>query len=75
MNGNTRRVDFIEALLWFILGIVFDAWIRPLIDSLVNLFNSIIDSNTAKSQIKIAKANEQIQSLQEPVGNSNVIGF
>nr|DAT10045.1 MAG TPA: hypothetical protein [Caudoviricetes sp.] len=44
-------------------------------DSLVNLFNSIIDSNTAKSQIKIAKANEQIQSLQEPVGNSNVIGF
>lgn len=68
-------MDFIEALLWFILGIVFDAWIHPLIDSLVNLFNSIIDSNTAKSQIKIAKANEQIQSLQEPVGNSNVIGF
>ncbi|MDY4183969.1 MAG: hypothetical protein SOX92_06745 [Candidatus Onthovivens sp.] len=68
-------MDFIEALLWFILGIVFDAWIRPLIDSLVNLFNSIIDSNTAKNQIKIAKANEQIQSLQEPVGNSNVIGF
>ena len=68
-------MDFIEALLWFILGIVLDAWIRPLIDSLVNLFNSIIDSNTAKSQIKIAKANEQIQSLQEPVGNSNVIGF
>lgn len=68
-------MDFIEALLWFILGIVFDAWIRPLIDSLVNLFNSIIDSNTAKSQIKIAKANEQIQSLQEPVGNSNAIGF
>lgn len=44
-------------------------------DSLVNLFNSIIDSNTAKNQIKIAKANEQIQSLQKPVGNSNVIGF
>ena len=68
-------MDFIEALLWFILGIVFDAWIRPLIDSLVNLFNSIIDSNTAKSQIKIAKAHEQSESLQEPVGNSNVIGF
>ena len=68
-------MDFIEALLWFILGIFFDAWIRPLMDSLVNLFNSIIDSNTVKSQIKIAKANEQIQSLQEPVGNSNVIGF
>lgn len=44
-------------------------------DSLVNLFNSIIDSHTAKSQIKIAKANEQIQSFQEPVSNSNVIGF
>ena len=53
-------MDFIEALLWFILGIFFDAWIRPLMDSLVNLFNSIIDSHTAKSQIKIAKANEQI---------------
>lgn len=68
-------MNFIEALLWFILGIFFDAWIRPLMDSLVNLFNSIIDSHTAKSQIKIAKANEQIQSFQEPVSNSNVIGF
>ena len=44
-------------------------------DSLVNLINSIIDSHTAKSQIEIAKANEQIQSFQEPIGNSNVIGF
>lgn len=68
-------MDFIEALLWFILGISFDAWIRPIMDSLVNLINSIVDSHTAKSQIEIAKANEQIQSFQEPVGNSNVIGF
>lgn len=44
-------------------------------DSLVNLINSIVDSHTAKSQIEIAKANEQIQSFQEPTGNSNVIGF
>lgn len=44
-------------------------------DSLVNLINSIVDSHTAKSQIEIAKANEQIQSFQEPIGSSNVIGF
>ena len=78
MNGNIildRRVNFIEALLWFILGVCFESWVRPVLDSLSSYLVAQIDSRTAKAQIGIAKANEEIQNIQQPETASNLIGF
>lgn len=66
-------------IIYFVLGIFFYQVISPVLDELVSLFISFIESIKGGFSIKIAKANSEAilitNSAQEEDKHTSVIGF
>ncbi len=59
-------------LLFFICGVAFAEWIIPVIDSLVSLFCTWIETRKGQCAVTIAKLQN---TLEEPTEKSPAIGF
>lgn len=59
-------------LLFFICGVAFAEWIIPVIDSLVSLFCTWIETRKGRCAVTIAKLQN---TLEEPTEKSPAIGF
>ena len=65
----------INTLVIFISGIIFVAFVLPIIDEIIQIISAICELVKSKISTVIAKNNFVIQLYQQPENNSNVIGF
>lgn len=72
-----KELVYIEALLFFILGLAFSQWVGVLFDSLVKLLCTLLEANSANASLRIAEANKKIQEYQldSTDNQAHVIGF
>lgn len=70
-----RQVIFI--LLYFLLGIIFCQWVMPLIDGILNVILTALETVKGKLSVKITDYTIQIQNMSNPDTEipKNVIGF
>ena len=62
-------------LTYFIIGILFYAFILPIIEQLGNLIISALELGKSSLGKKITKNSIEIQKMAEPTETTNVIGF
>lgn len=65
-------------LYYFLLGLMFIQWGVPLVDSLIELFTTWIESLKGKIGIRITKYNAEIQKITDEIDKpieGHLIGF
>lgn len=65
----------INTLVIFILGVIFVAFVLPILDEIIQIISAMCELIKSKISTVIAKNNFVIQLYQQPESNSNVIGF
>lgn len=63
-------------LIYFIIGVLFTVIFMPIVESIVELIQVIIEAQKAKIALKVANLNEEIKKLASSDGEQiSVIGF